>query len=66
VEYTVQVHHEPDHLWAEVLELPGCFVIGDDFNELAEALTEAVSLYLNRPLPSSPARVGSLKLLVAA
>jgi hypothetical protein len=24
--YTVRVHHEPgEELWAEVLELPGCF-----------------------------------------
>lgn len=27
--YTVRVHHEPgEELWAEVLELPGCFAAG--------------------------------------
>ena len=29
--YTVRVHHEPgEDLWAEVLELPGCFAAGAD------------------------------------
>jgi predicted RNase H-like HicB family nuclease len=47
---TVRVHREPgEDLWAEVDELPGCFASGRDMNELAEALTEAVSLYLSEP-----------------
>ncbi len=47
---TVRVHHEPgQELWAEVEELPGCFASGRDMNELAEALNEAVSLYLSEP-----------------
>jgi predicted RNase H-like HicB family nuclease len=65
-EFTIRVNHEPDHYWAEVLELPGCFASGETLNELAEALTEAIALYLDRPLPSSPAEVGELKLLVPA
>lgn len=45
---TVRVHREAEgDLWAEVEELPGCFASGADMNELAEALTEAVSLYLS-------------------
>jgi len=46
--YTVRVHHEPGQdLWAEVLELPGCFAAGADMDELRESLTEAMSLYLS-------------------
>lgn len=46
--YTVRVHHEPgEELWAEVLELPGCFAAGSDMEELRQALTEAISLYLS-------------------
>jgi predicted RNase H-like HicB family nuclease len=43
--YTVRVHSEPgEELWAEVLELPGCFAAGADMDELREALSEAISL----------------------
>jgi predicted RNase H-like HicB family nuclease len=44
---TVRVHDEPgeQHLWAEVLELPGVFVTGADLEELQVALTEAIRLY---------------------
>lgn len=35
VEYIVRVHHEDDDmLWAEVLDLPGCFASGRNLNEL--------------------------------
>jgi predicted RNase H-like HicB family nuclease len=48
--YTVRVHHEPgEQLWAEVLELPGVFVTGADMEELRQALTEAISMYLSEP-----------------
>jgi predicted RNase H-like HicB family nuclease len=48
--YTVRVHQEPGHdLWAEVLELPGCFASGAGMAELREALTEAIGLYLSEP-----------------
>jgi hypothetical protein len=41
--YTVRVHQEPGHdLWAEVLELPGCFASGAGMDELRQALTEAI------------------------
>ena len=45
-DFTVQVHEEADHLWAEVAELPGCFATGADAVELDEALTEAIAMYL--------------------
>ena len=48
--YTVRVHQEPgQELWAEVLELPGCFATGTDMEDLRRALTEAISLYLSSP-----------------
>jgi predicted RNase H-like HicB family nuclease len=48
--YTVRVHHEPgEELWAEVPDLPGCFAAGSDMEELRQALTEAISLYLSEP-----------------
>lgn len=47
-EYIVKVHHEDDgSTWAEVLDLPGCFASGDTWDELWEALGEAISLYLS-------------------
>jgi predicted RNase H-like HicB family nuclease len=46
--YTVRVHHEElGDLWAEVLELPGCFASGATLNELQEAVAEAIGLYLS-------------------
>jgi predicted RNase H-like HicB family nuclease len=56
--YTVRIHEEPGQeypLWAEVEELPGCFASGRDMDELREALSEAVSLYLSEP--GSPVHV---------
>lgn len=49
VDYTVVVHHEDDSYWAEVAELPGCFISGDTMDELWEALPEAVGIYLSTP-----------------
>jgi predicted RNase H-like HicB family nuclease len=45
-EFTATVHKDPGSLWAEVVELPGCFATGDDLGQLREALKEAISLYL--------------------
>ena len=45
--YQVRVHDEDGSLWAEVLDLPGCFASGDTEDELREALDEAISLYLS-------------------
>lgn len=48
-EYRVLVHHEDDSYWAEVEDLPGCFVSGDSMDEIFEALPEAIALYLSTP-----------------
>lgn len=46
-EFQVRIHVEDGHdLWAEVVELPGCFAAGSTFDELRESLREAVQLYL--------------------
>lgn len=46
VEYEVLVHDEDGSLWAEIPDLPGLFVSGDSDAELAEALAEAIPMYL--------------------
>jgi len=46
-EVTVRVHEEDDGwLWAEALDLPGCFASGRTLDELREALEEAIALYV--------------------
>ena len=45
--YTVRIHPDSDGLWAEVIELPGCFASGHDFDELWESLEEGIGLYLS-------------------
>lgn len=47
VEYMARVHEEEGALWAEVLDLPGCFASGSSLDELREALEEAIALYLS-------------------
>jgi predicted RNase H-like HicB family nuclease len=50
--FTVRVHAEPGELlWAEVIELPGCFASGETPEELMEALTEAIGMCLPDPQP---------------
>lgn len=48
-EFTINIHEESGSLWAEVVELPGCFATGETRDELQEALEEAISLYLLVP-----------------
>lgn len=46
--YTVRVHREGgDDLWTEVLELPGHLASGETFDQLREAVAEAIGLYLS-------------------
>jgi predicted RNase H-like HicB family nuclease len=44
----VIVHHdhETGQYWASVVQLPGCFAAGHTKDELLDALSEAVQLYL--------------------
>ena len=53
-EYTVRVHDEGDGtLWAEVVELAGCFATGETTDELLEALVEAITLHVGQPVASA-------------
>ena len=45
--YTVRVHHDSDGLWAEVVELPGCFAAGKNLPELWASLEEGIGFYLS-------------------
>ncbi len=73
-EYIARVHEEDGSLWAEVLDLPGCFASGDSLDELRESLEEAVVLYLSdgferQPLASPSTRrltVGEMRVTVPA
>ncbi|WP_116042217.1 type II toxin-antitoxin system HicB family antitoxin [Amycolatopsis palatopharyngis] len=47
VKLTVRIHPDSDGLWAEVVELPGCFATGDDLDELWQSVEENISLYLS-------------------
>jgi len=46
---TARVHQESGDVWAEVVELPGCFASGRDEAELREALAEAIGMVLAKP-----------------
>lgn len=68
MEFVAHIHHEDGSYWAEVPELPGCFASGDSLDELAEALQEAVLLYLSdgAPKPPSSAAVASMTVATSA
>lgn len=56
-EYIARIHESDDgSLWAEVLDLPGCFATGRTLAELREALEEAISMC--RSGGSGPAQAG--------
>lgn len=44
--FTLALHDEDGHIWAEVNELPGCFVSGRDMEEFKKALAEAIGMYV--------------------
>ena len=74
VEYIARVHEEEGSLWAEILDLPGCFASGESLDELREALEEAVMLYVDSratvaPVEGRPSRrlsVGEMRVTVPA
>lgn len=53
VVYTVVIHQEDGSFWAEVEQLPGCFASGDTMEELQEAVTEAMGIYLSSPVSTA-------------
>ena len=70
MELTAALRYEDGSYWAEVKELPGCFASGATLDELREALTEAVAVYVADESDSGETaarslQVEELKLLVA-
>ena len=65
MEFVAQIHHEDGSYWAEIAELPGCFASGDTLDELAEALQEAIVLYLADSAPEAPASAAVASMTVA-
>jgi predicted RNase H-like HicB family nuclease len=65
MEYTARIHHEDGTYWAEMLELPGVFALGDGVDELLDGLKEAVAIYLGDG-ENSATELSELKLAVTA
>lgn len=62
IDYRVTIHREDGSFWAEVAELPGCFVAGDSMEEIWEALPEAIAMYLSTPSSQVEVRIGERSL----
>lgn len=67
MELHAAIHEDDDGtFWAEVRELPGCFASGSSWNELMEALIEAVEMCLPEDASSARlARVEEMRLVTA-
>ena len=44
--FNVKVHYDSDIIWAEVLDLPGCFTQAETEEELFKNLKEAINSYI--------------------
>ena len=63
--YPAIIHDDPDGLWAEFPDLPGCATQGDTQEEILESAAEAMECYLlglledgeNLPAPSAPKNI---------
>lgn len=53
VQWKARIHREEGSYWAEVVDLPGCFASGDTFDELVEALREAITLSVEDDVSSA-------------
>ena len=47
--YHFKVHPEDNGLWAECLELDGCYTQADDMDHLKSNMRQALNLYLSEP-----------------
>ena len=60
--FTVRITRDDDgSVFAEVLELPGCLASGSTFDELQEALAEALSIYLSSEQVTASVRLLDLQ-----
>ena len=70
--FIARIHDEGGGtLWAEVVELPGCFATGDNRDELLESLSEAIALHLGHSVgraewQQSPDNVEEVGILIEA
>jgi predicted RNase H-like HicB family nuclease len=53
----VRIHRDRGRFWAQVREWPGCFAAGDSWEELTEAIEEAVGLCMAARAEEGPAPV---------
>ncbi|TXJ05744.1 MAG: hypothetical protein E6Q27_05120 [Aeromicrobium sp.] len=44
--FTIEISRENGMIWGEVVELPGVFASAETWDELGEAITEAISMAL--------------------
>lgn len=49
MKYHFKIHKEKDGLWAECIELDGCFTQADSKEQLYSNMEEALNLYLDEP-----------------
>ena len=52
MKYHFLVHNDPDGVWGECLELPGCMVEEDEPGDFVKQTTEVLNLYLDEPKDS--------------
>lgn len=52
MKYHFKIHKEGEGLWAECIELSGCFTQADSRKELFENMQEALNLYIEEPKDS--------------
>ncbi len=65
-EYTVLYEQGPTSWGASVPDLPGCFAVGETFEEVQQLIREAIELYIEQlkadgtPIPEPVTRVGCI------
>lgn len=53
MKYHFTIHDDPDGLWAECIELPGCVTQAESLDELYVNMEEALNLYCDEPVDST-------------
>lgn len=49
MKYHFKIHHDPDGIWAQCIELPGCYTQADTLDELQLAMQEVINLAIEEP-----------------
>jgi predicted RNase H-like HicB family nuclease len=61
IQVAIHKDEETGSYWASVVQLPGCYAAGRTRGELMEALSEAISLYLEEAEPAQMVEKVELK-----